>query len=176
MIGSFKKLLLTLKNLCDLTLVDLVLVRYEANSLMDLIGMHMSRTLKLLSCINLTTNHCSIHQIGMLYNLQVGLSFTVKQLTIIFFLWIFKQILKISPQNIDDLMLQALVDTNLMHLYIIQNGNTPKAVMPCSEKAWINFKRMMTNSEHPKIHLSAADCDLLIQPEAPVYSIARKNV
>lgn len=71
LIGSFKKLLLTMKNLCDLTLVDLVLVTYEANSLMDLIGMHMNRTLKQLSCVNLTTNHCSIHQIGMLYNLKV---------------------------------------------------------------------------------------------------------
>lgn len=71
MIGSFKKLLLTMKKLCDLALVDLVLVTYEANSLMDLISMHLNRTLNEFSCINLTINHCPIHQIGMMYNLKV---------------------------------------------------------------------------------------------------------
>lgn len=72
-------------------------------------------------------------------------------------------------------MLQALTDTNLMHLHILQNENTPKFVLPCSAKAWINFKkRVMT--ERPKIHLSAIDCDLLIQPEAPVYSITLEMV
>lgn len=77
--------------------------------------------------------------------------------------------MKISPQNIDDSMLQALTDTNLMHLHIVQNGNTPQTVMPCSAKAWTNFKCMV--NENPKIHLSAIECDLLIQPEAPIYSI-----
>lgn len=71
LIGSFKKLLLTMKKLCDLELVDLVLIKYEANSLMDSIGLHLNRTIKQFSCTNLTLNHCPIHQIGMLYNLQV---------------------------------------------------------------------------------------------------------
>lgn len=70
---SFKKLLLRMKNLCALTLVDLVLSTYEANSLMDSICMHLHRTLNELFCINLTLNHCSFHQIGMLYNLKVAI-------------------------------------------------------------------------------------------------------
>lgn len=60
-----------MKRLSDLELVDLVLIKYEANGLMDLIGMHLNRTLKEFACINLTINHCPIHQIGMLYNLKV---------------------------------------------------------------------------------------------------------
>lgn len=60
-----------MEKLNDLALVDLVLMKYEANSLLDLIGMHLNRTLKQFTCINLTINHCPIHQIGMLYNLQV---------------------------------------------------------------------------------------------------------
>lgn len=80
-----------------------------------------------------------------------------------------QQILKLSPQNIDDALLRALIDTNLLHLHITQNRNTPETALPCSAKAWSNFKRMV--NDHPKIHLSAIDCDLLIQPEAPVHSI-----
>lgn len=71
-------------------------------------------------------------------------------------------------------MLQALIDTNLMHLYIVQNANTPDTVMPCSAKAWTLFKCMV--NESPKIHLSAIECNLLIQPEAPVYSITCEMV
>ena len=71
-------------------------------------------------------------------------------------------------------MLKALINTNLMHLHIVQNQNTPGTVMPCSAKAWTNFKCMI--NENPKIHLTAINCDLLIQPEAPVYSITCKMV
>lgn len=59
--------------LCELELVDLVLERYEANSLMDQISIGLSQSLKVLSIINLTTNHCPLQQISMLSNLEVSI-------------------------------------------------------------------------------------------------------
>lgn len=60
-----------MRKLCDLQLVDLVLEKYEANSLMDLISLCLNQTLKELVAINLTISHCPLQQIGMLSNLKV---------------------------------------------------------------------------------------------------------
>lgn len=95
-----------------------------------------------------------------------------------FYLYYF-QILRISPQNIDDTMLHLITESKLKHLHIVQNGNTPKTVMPCSAKAWTHFKRHA--SEYLQVHLEANsngtnECELLIQPDAPIHSITCKNV
>ncbi|XP_055317479.1 F-box only protein 39 [Sitodiplosis mosellana] len=156
-IGSFRKLLPKMQKLCQLELVDLVLERYEANKLLDQMSISLSHSLKLLSAVNLTNFHCPLQQIAMMSNLEI---------------------LKLSPQNIDDSMLHLIVESNLKHLHIVQNENTPKTVMPCSAKAWTHFKQHA--SEHLQVHLEAISkytngCDLLIQPEAPVHSITCKN-
>lgn len=76
-------------------------------------------------------------------------------------------------------MLHLIPKSKLKHLHIVQNENTPKTVMPCSAKAWSHFKQHA--SEHLHVHLEATskgtnECDLLIQPEAPIHSITCKNV
>lgn len=76
-------------------------------------------------------------------------------------------------------MLRLIVDSKLKHLHIVQNENTPKTVTPCSARAWAHFKQ--NASEHMQVHLEAIsndtnECDLLIQPGAPVHSITCKNV
>ncbi|XP_031622465.1 uncharacterized protein LOC116340235 [Contarinia nasturtii] len=149
LIGSFKKLLSKMPNLCELELVDLVLERYEANSLMDQISIGLSQSLKVLSIINLTVNHCPLQQISMLSNLEI---------------------LKISPQNIDDSMLRLIAVSKLKHLHIVQNENTPKTVMPCTAKAWTHFKRVASENIHVHLETNSnrnGECDLVIQPEAP---------
>lgn len=87
--------------------------------------------------------------------------------------------MKISPQNIDDSLLDSIVGSNLTHFHIVQNENTPKTAVPCSVKAWSRFKRYA--SEQLKLHLDAISkrkngCELLVQPEAPVHSITCENV
>lgn len=77
-------------------------------------------------------------------------------------------------------MLRLIAQSSkLKHLHIVQNENTPKTVTACNEKAWIHFKQCAP--EGLRVHLEAisngqTECDLLIQPEAPVYSITCKNV
>lgn len=87
--------------------------------------------------------------------------------------------MKISPQNIDDSMLRHLTQSKLKHLHIVQNENTPRTVMPCSVKAWLQFKHLAR--DNLRTHLEAIskeneECDLLIQPDAFIHSIKCKNV
>lgn len=76
-------------------------------------------------------------------------------------------------------MIRQMVESKLKHLYIVQNENTPKTVMPCSARAWLHFKRH--TGDRLRVNLVAnskgkIECDFLIQPEAPVYSITCQNV
>lgn len=89
------------------------------------------------------------------------------------------QVLKLSPQNVDDSMLQLIALSKLKDFHIVQNENTPKTVTPCTAKAWTHFKQSVCREL--RVHLEGIakernECDLLIQPEAPVYSIKCKNV
>lgn len=68
--GSFKKLLPKMPKLIELELIDLVLEKYEANSLMDQLSLCL-QSLKQISIINLTLNHCPAQQIMMISNLEV---------------------------------------------------------------------------------------------------------
>lgn len=70
--STFKKLLTRMSKLCDLILVDLVLEKYEANSLMDVISLQLNQSMKEFTAINLTVNHCPFQQVAMLSNLKVG--------------------------------------------------------------------------------------------------------
>lgn len=60
-----------MENLTELKLTDLVLDRYEANSLMDRASICLNQSLKQFKAINFTLNHCPLRQIGMLFNLEV---------------------------------------------------------------------------------------------------------
>lgn len=87
------------------------------------------------------------------------------------------KVLKISPQNINDSMLWLITDSQIKHLYIVQNENTPATAMPCSINAWFKFKR---RAKDLRVHLILSSngevCNLLIQPKAPIYSIKCENV
>lgn len=84
------------------------------------------------------------------------------------------KVLVISPQNIDDDVLQLIADSNLKHLHLFQNSYSPPAegVSACSPKAWFSLRK--TNPKL-KIHLAidsnANDCDVVLQQDAPVYSV-----
>lgn len=76
-------------------------------------------------------------------------------------------------------MLYSIAKSDLIRFHIIQNENTPKTVVACSIKAWSKFKQLA--KERLKVHLEAIssgndECELLIQPEAPVHSIKCRNV
>lgn len=86
LIGSFKKLLPKMQKLCDLELVDLLLERYEANSLMDQMSISLNHSLKVLSAVNLTINHCPLQQIAMMSNLEVSDQFSIDFNSFSFFL------------------------------------------------------------------------------------------
>lgn len=67
--ASLRRLLLNAVDLREITLVDLILERFEANKLMDTISRAVS--LQRLNIVNLSQNHCPIPQIAMLSHLEV---------------------------------------------------------------------------------------------------------
>lgn len=76
-------------------------------------------------------------------------------------------------------MLRLIAGSKLKDFHIVQNENTPKAVTPCTAKAWMLFKQ--SAPKELRVHLVGIfaqqnGSDLLIQPEAPVYAIKCKNV
>lgn len=74
-------------------------------------------------------------------------------------------------------MLLLITDSQIKHLYIVQNENTPATAVPCSINAWFKFKG---RAKDLRVHLIASSngevCNLLIQPKAPIYSIKCENV
>lgn len=79
----------------------------------------------------------------------------------------------ISPQSIDDDVLQLLGDSNVRHLHLLQNRYTPQniCIAPCTAKGWRSVRR-----DNPAlcVHLrveSTGGAHVLLQPDAPVHSI-----
>lgn len=66
-----------MEKLHELKLIDLVLERYQANSLMDAISLRLNHTLNELTLVNLTACHCTVQQIGTLDNLKVSVKRSV---------------------------------------------------------------------------------------------------
>lgn len=66
------QLLPHLKDLSELAVLNMSVERFEANRLLDCISLALSAKLKHLTLVNLTERHCSLAQIGMFSNLQVG--------------------------------------------------------------------------------------------------------
>lgn len=175
------KLLSISHNLTELILVDLAVERYEANRLLDHLSITLNQRLKRLSLINLTNNHCFLTQIAMFSNLQVyriqntnGIVETV--LTQILPNCVFNlssQVLKISPQQIDSLVIRSISShEQLKHLVIVQNKHTPKTIMSCDALSWTSFPHRI----RLHLHTDELNCDLLLQLGAPFYSVIRQNV
>ncbi|XP_037033542.1 uncharacterized protein LOC119072433 [Bradysia coprophila] len=152
LLAALKRLLSNLTHLRTLKLIDLMLERYDAKHLLDEVLNSCCLVLKVLHLVNVTTVHCPIMHIGLFLNLQI---------------------LVISPQNIDDDVLILLADSRIRHLHLLQNRYTPSSICiaPCSAKAWRIVKRDNSNlCVHLRVE-STKDEEVLIQPEAPVYSI-----
>jgi F-box protein 39 len=154
LLKTLKALLFELHNLKKLKLIDLMLERYDAKHLLDEVLESCNMVLQHLVLVNVTNTHCPIMHVGLFFNLKV---------------------LIISPQNLDDDVLQLLASTSLRHLHILQNNFCPITPAACSEKAWKSFRR---DNAKVKVHLraerlssSAGVADLTLQPFAPVHSV-----
>lgn len=151
MLLSLKRLVSNIRQLKVLKLTDLMLERYEAKHLLDEVLETNCTNLRVLHLINVTSTHCPIMHVGIFLNLQI---------------------LVISPQNIDDDVLQLITDGSLKHLHLYQNRYTPDTIAACSARAWTMVAQ---NNPKLKIHLSIesdnSDAEIIIQPNAPVSSI-----
>lgn len=127
LLKTLKALLFELNRLKRLKLIDLMLERYDAKHLLDEVLESCNFVLKHLVLVNVTKLHCPILHAGLFFNLQV---------------------LIISPQNLDDDVLQLLASTKLKHLHIFQNKYCPTTPAACSEKAWRSLRK-----DNPKIQV-----------------------
>lgn len=151
MLKTLKALLFELGTLRSLKLIDLMLERYEAKHLLDEVLESCSVTLKTLCLVNVTSTHCPIMHCGLFFNLQV---------------------LIISPQNLDDDVLQLLASTSLRHLHILQNNYCPTTPAACHAKAWKSFQLENPDIKvHLRLESSSSNAELTYQPNAPVHSI-----
>lgn len=154
LLKTLKGLLFELNQLRRLKLVDLMLERYEAKHLLDEVLESCNMVLNHLCLINITNTHCPIMHTGLFFNLKV---------------------LIISPQNLDDDVLQLLSSTALKHLHIFQNSYSPTTPAVCSMKAW---KQLRKENPTIKVHLrveATGNSELAFQPGAPVYSVTYRS-
>lgn len=153
MLVSLKRLMSNIRCLKVLKLTDLMLERFEAKHLLDEVLDKNAMNLRFLTLINVTSTHCPILHVGVFLNLQV---------------------LVISPQNIDDDILQLIADGSLKHLCLHQNRYSPAGdgISSCSAKAWEGVRK---GNPKLKVHLSidsdSSDAEIVLQLNAPVYSI-----
>lgn len=155
LLRTLRTLLMNLINLRNLKLVNLNLQRFEANHLLDEVLESCGFILKSLYLVNVTRTHCPIMHVGLFFNLET---------------------LVISPQNLDDDVLQLLTSTRLRHFHILQNKYTPmeyiKSKATCSAKAW---KSLKLGNPHILVYLrseSLSNAEIIMQPDAPVFSIS----
>lgn len=178
LIAAFKQFYSKCKALKRLELIDLVLERYEANKLFDVIARGNVHNVKMLLAINVTIVHCPLIQIGMFHCLQVNALIYFHIYRVILHIFhIDWQVLIISPQNIDDRLLQMLAESSLKHLYLLQNthSSVSTSICACTSRAWTQFRK---KNDIMRIHLrleSLDDGSILLQPQAPVYSITYRN-
>lgn len=154
LLKTLKCLMVELNKLRNLKLINLMLERYEAKHLLDEVLESCQMVIQNLCLVNVTSTHCPIMHVGLFLNLKV---------------------LIISPQNLDDDVLQLISSTAISDFYIFQNNYSPNYAAACSEKAWKNFRR---DNPKTKVHLrveSATHKEVILQPSAPIYSITYRT-
>lgn len=90
-------------------------------------------------------------------------------------LYVFLQILVISPQNLGSDLLLMLSQIRLRHLHILQNRYTPIDIEPMNTFDW---KQCVKANSTLKVHLrveSIRERQILWQPSSPVSSIIYKS-
>lgn len=115
MLQSLQRLMGNLRHLRNLELIDLLLVPQEAVHLLDDVCVHLTEKLQTLTLINATKEHFNMIHPGVFINLRV---------------------LKISPQNLSNEVVEMLSSHGgLEQLDIIQNSYTERAI-PVEPKTW----------------------------------------
>ncbi|CAG9808064.1 unnamed protein product [Chironomus riparius] len=154
LLKTLKCLMFELNELRNLKLIDLMLERYEAKHLLDEVLESCEMALQSLYLVNVTSTHCPIMHVGLFFNLKV---------------------LTISPQNLDDDVLQLLASTAIRDLYIFQNNYSPNYAAACSEKAWKNFRK---DNPKARVHLRAESASqklVTLQSFAPINSVTYRT-
>ncbi|XP_022918109.1 uncharacterized protein [Onthophagus taurus] len=152
LLGALKRLMANLSELKRLELIDLMLDSNEAQHLLDEVCVLRCLTLKTLILINATRIQYQILHVGVFLNLNV---------------------LKISPQNLGNDVIEMIGHTKLKHLHIVQNRFSPDDIIvkPALEQVW---KQCRKNNPTLNVHLeleSKKPKNILWQTGAPVKSI-----
>ncbi|VDN07299.1 unnamed protein product [Thelazia callipaeda] len=159
MLKTLSMLLSHLHGLTELTLRELQLEPHECANFIDDILYKFDSQMTSLCIVNLT-------KVSKAF-LQLGLFLCLVRLTV-------------SPQHLDESVIQLLADLKyLKSLIIFQNEKTFDA-RAVNSKAWISFQE---RNNYTKIYLIQAALltpgkrqnTLLIQPKAPVYAIIFEN-
>ncbi|XP_033223909.1 uncharacterized protein LOC117177374 isoform X2 [Belonocnema kinseyi] len=158
LLEGLKRLMCNLVNLKCLELIDLMLENKEALYLMDDICVNRTQTLSKLVLINTTKEPCPLLHVGVFLNLNT---------------------LVISPQNLDEDVIELLGYTKLQHLHIVQNRYSPKDTTIRLPKNF-SWSQMRLNNPNLKVHFEietqkSSDMilavDLLNYKSIPCYSI-----
>ncbi|XP_012270779.1 uncharacterized protein LOC105694559 [Orussus abietinus] len=130
LLEALKRLMRNLEHLKCLELIDLMLESREALHLLDDVCANCTETLTKLVLINTTRYSCPLLHVGVFLNLKI---------------------LIISPQNLDEDVVELLGSTSLQHLHIIQNRYSPKdtTVFLPKNSSW---KKMKMSNPHLRVH------------------------
>ncbi|CAD6207889.1 GSCOCG00003147001-RA-CDS [Cotesia congregata] len=130
LLETVKKLTSNLKNLRSVEFIDLMLDSKEALYFLDNICDNCTETLKKLVLINTTKLYCPLLHVGVFLNLNI---------------------LVISPQNLDNDVLDLIGYTKLRHMHIFQNRYSPvdSTVRLPKQLAWIKLGK---NNPYLKVH------------------------
>ncbi|XP_024936759.1 uncharacterized protein LOC107263591 isoform X2 [Cephus cinctus] len=162
LLQALKRLMSNLINLRCLELIDLMLDSIEAIHLLDDVCTMCTETLTTLVLINTTRYYCPLLHVGVFLNLKV---------------------LVISPQNLDEDVIELLGYTKLQHLHIIQNRYSPKdsTVHLPKSNSWAKMRK---HNPVLKVHFEVEShkptdiilpIDLLEHSDIPCHSVVLDN-
>ncbi|XP_053595354.1 uncharacterized protein LOC103577916 [Microplitis demolitor] len=150
LLEAVKRLAQNLKNLRSLEFIDLMLDSKEALYFLDTICENCTETLKHLVLINTTKFYCPLLHVGVFLNLNV---------------------LVISPQNLDDDVIDLIGYTKLKHMHIFQNRYSPvdTTVRLPKHSSWIKLRK---NNPYLKVHFEVESNkpDVILPIEFPEHS------
>ncbi|XP_011307489.1 uncharacterized protein [Fopius arisanus] len=131
LLEAVKRLAQNLKCLRYLEFIDLMLDSREALYFLDEICANCTETLRKLVLINVTKFYCPLLHVGVFINLEV---------------------LVVSPQNLDEDVLELIGHTKLEHLHILQNQYSPvnSVIKLPRNAAWIKIRK---NNPKLQVHI-----------------------
>ncbi|XP_063981305.1 uncharacterized protein LOC135164664 isoform X1 [Diachasmimorpha longicaudata] len=150
LLEAVKRLAQNLKCLRYLEFIDLMLDSREALYFLDEICTNCTETLRKLVLINATKFHCPLLHVGVFINLQV---------------------LVVSPQNLDEDVLELISHTKLEHFHILQNRYSPadSVIKLPRNEAWVKVRK---NNKKLQVHIEVESKkpDMILPLEFPEHS------